>query len=65
VPLHVRLDGVSLLPVLWGSSAHPHSRRKARRRLGERVGLWHNDYEGPRASALWVHDFKVCAVLCY
>ena len=27
IPSNVRLDGISLLPLLWGTSSHPHARR--------------------------------------
>ena len=58
-PANVKLDGISLLPLLWGGSAHPRMRHKAKRRAVERVALWHNDFEGPRASAIWIFDFKL------
>lgn len=51
-PKNVYLDGLSLLPELIG-------RRNARKILNERIILWHNDYEGPRATAARYYDFKV------
>jgi hypothetical protein len=32
---------------------------KASKILTERVTLWHNDYEGPRKTALWTHNYKL------
>ena len=53
VPLkNIPLDGLSLLPELIG-------RRNPRKILNERIVLWHNDYEGPRATVAWYYDFKV------
>ena len=56
VPSTVRLDGMSLLPVLLG---HYKGRKKAKKAIAERMGLWHTAYEGPRASAAILFDYKV------
>jgi arylsulfatase A-like enzyme len=54
-PATVRLDGISILPDLIPSlKMHEHTFRN---RL--RISLWHNDYEGPRKTAIWVNDFKI------
>jgi arylsulfatase A-like enzyme len=59
-PPNVKLDGISLLPLLT-TAAEGASKRKrtGRRTANERVAMWHNDFEGPRSSALMVYDFKV------
>jgi arylsulfatase A-like enzyme len=51
-PSNIYLDGISLLPELIG-------RRNPRKILNERIALWHNDYEGPRATVARYYDFKV------
>ena len=51
-PKNLFLDGLSLLPELIG-------RRNPRKILNERIILWHNDYEGPRATVARYYDFKV------
>ena len=38
------------------SKAH---RKLTKKLLGERVVLWHNDYEGPRATVARFQDFKL------
>ena len=59
-PSNLLLDGVSFLPLLMaGGVVPPQIRRTAKRRCMERVAMWHNDFEGPRASALWIYDFKL------
>lgn len=41
--------------------AHRFQKHASKRRLrtSERVVLWHNDYEGPRRTAIWAYDFKL------
>lgn len=55
-PSNLRLDGMSLLPELIGRGKHHLGKR---RKLKERVTLWHGEYEGPRATVAWLFDFKV------
>jgi arylsulfatase A-like enzyme len=56
-PGNVKLDGISLLPLLVANSKE--KRKIAKKSSSERVGLWHNDFEGPKASVIWIFDFKV------
>lgn len=56
VPDNARLDGISLLPELVPSIKNRKAGRKAN---ADRVTLWHGDFEGPRASAAWLLDFKL------
>jgi len=56
LPPNVRLDGMSLLPELIGRGKHHLGKRK---KLNERVTLWHGEYEGPRATVAWLFDFKI------
>ena len=53
-PSTARLDGMSLLPLLKGKAKGDYTRS-----LTERVTMWHNDFEGPRRSALWTYDYKL------
>ena len=57
VPLNVKLDGISLLPILLSKTKN--DKKKAKIILNDRIIMWHNDYEGPRSSALWIYDFKI------
>jgi arylsulfatase A-like enzyme len=55
-PETARLDGMSVLPELI-PTARQH--RQVAWRNMKRTTLWHNDYEGPRKTAIWVDDFKI------
>lgn len=56
-PSTVKLDGISLLPLLTANTKQ--KKKTAKTIVSERIALWHNDFEGSRASALWVYDFKI------
>lgn len=56
-PTTVKLDGVSLLPLLTATTKQ--KKKTSKTAVSERIALWHNDFEGSRASALWVYDFKI------
>jgi uncharacterized sulfatase len=45
LPQSIKLDGMSILPELTGSSSKKHKKI-----LTERISLWHNDFEGPRKT---------------
>lgn len=56
VPSVARIDGISLLPELI--SLH-RTQKKVKRIYTERMGLWHTDYESPRATTGVLFEFKI------
>ena len=59
-PSTVKLDGKSLLPLLVSNTKMKKRKRKnGKKKLSERIAMWHNDWEGPRSSAIWIYDFKI------
>lgn len=53
-PSNVYLDGVSLLPLLQGTTT-----KQIRKLYNERLILWHADYEGPRRTVGWTYQYKL------
>lgn len=56
VPTNVVFDGISLLPELVPTMKHKKLHHMENM---DRVTLWHGDFEGPRSTAAWTHDFKI------
>jgi len=67
LPTNMQLDGLSVLPQLIPryhetrstSSSGDADRVIFDRAVRDRVGLWHNDFEGNRSSAAWIYSYKV------
>jgi hypothetical protein len=53
-PNNVDLDGVSLLPLLQGTTT-----KQVRKLYNERLVLWHSDFEGPRRTVGWTYQYKL------
>ena len=63
-PRSMQLDGLSLLPRLVPGYHEARRSSSADRILidhlvRDRVGLWHNDFEGNRSSAAWMYNYKL------